>query len=781
MTATRRLWVAITFLMLSSAPVGAVMDIEDDGPALRAGRFAMRVTNVGVIGNAFYNTGLSNDPSFEYPTDSGQELMDHAELWVGALDFEGVPRVSGGPALEWRPTLDPDDRVREVWHGRLGTRRNVDDDGDGRIDEEVLNHRDDDHDGEIDEDLGVSSQQLLAAEYGDSEPASVYYAYPNGEQHHPLGLSVRQESYAWAVPGYENIAGFQFTITNRGTSVLRMVYVGLYADLDSRGRNDPSGHLNDRVETVDYRRAFPAEMYRVMVRGNWYPSASSPFNACVESVADAVPAVRDGRFGSALPYVAVVPLGHTTDPLDRVDARLARAPAQHRFRKRIFWKSGPTGRGAVPILDAERYEAMAVPDPLGTTPPDRTDDYTVLVSCGPFRTLQPGESIEFAVALVAADTREGLSEAMANAATLYRGVTLNLLPDSLGLHQFDWDVGETGLNGHEVCLEPPPGVTFMVDPHCSRKFDTLPPLEPMPVTYTPGECIWTDLDCDLCTGVNGKETVQRWLDPGHMPPAPALRITPGDHEVTIEWDNLPEILLAAEQTDTPERSEFLGYRIYKLTDWRDRQSLLPPRENWGLYGIYGTDSAFGATPLEAVTDTTLDYIRIRYGQRHYPPGRYRVVDRDVLNGFDYAYVVTTVSETKPAGLPGRGLRYESPPVVTFDDVVVPHAAATADGAGVWVVPNPFRWYAGWDRPRVPGDPLTRHIDFMGLPRARATIKIWTLAGDFVARIDHDGTGGDGQASWDLVSRNGQDVVSGIYLFTVDSPFGQQTGRFVIVR
>jgi hypothetical protein len=70
---------------------------------------------------------------------------------------------------------------------------------------------------------------------------------------------------------------------------------------------------------------------------------------------------------------------------------------------------------------------------------------------------------------------------------------------------------------------------------------------------------------------------------------------------------------------------------------------------------------------------------------------------------------------------------------------------------------------------------------MGLPRARATIKIWTVAGDLVAQIVHDGSAGDGQASWNLISRNGQDVESGIYLFTVDSALGKNTGKFVVIR
>jgi 5-hydroxyisourate hydrolase-like protein (transthyretin family) len=77
--------------------------------------------------------------------------------------------------------------------------------------------------------------------------------------------------------------------------------------------------------------------------------------------------------------------------------------------------------------------------------------------------------------------------------------------------------------------------------------------------------------------------------------------------------------------------------------------------------------------------------------------------------------------------------------------------------------------------------FTRHIDFFGLPRARAHIKIFTLAGDFVQAIDHDGTNGDGEAAWNLISRNGQDVESGVYLFTVDSPRGHEIGKFVLIR
>jgi hypothetical protein len=70
---------------------------------------------------------------------------------------------------------------------------------------------------------------------------------------------------------------------------------------------------------------------------------------------------------------------------------------------------------------------------------------------------------------------------------------------------------------------------------------------------------------------------------------------------------------------------------------------------------------------------------------------------------------------------------------------------------------------------------------MGLPRERSTIKIWTVAGDLVQELHHDGRDGSGEQAWDLISRNGQEVESGIYLFTVESSLGRSSGRFVVIR
>ncbi|MCB2231288.1 hypothetical protein KQH82_11280 [bacterium] len=70
------------------------------------------------------------------------------------------------------------------------------------------------------------------------------------------------------------------------------------------------------------------------------------------------------------------------------------------------------------------------------------------------------------------------------------------------------------------------------------------------------------------------------------------------------------------------------------------------------------------------------------------------------------------------------------------------------------------------------------LEFQNVPD-RCTIRIYTLAGDLVNTIDHrDGTG---TARWDLLSTNRQQVASGIYIYHVESPYGDHMGRFAVVK
>jgi len=100
---------------------------------------------------------------------------------------------------------------------------------------------------------------------------------------------------------------------------------------------------------------------------------------------------------------------------------------------------------------------------------------------------------------------------------------------------------------------------------------------------------------------------------------------------------------------------------------------------------------------------------------------------------------------------------------------------------VTVVPNPYAISAPWD---LPGN---RKIGFMNLP-LKATVRIYTVTGDYVATIEHDaslssGTPYEGAAFWDLHSEAGKEVVPGIYIYyVVDNISGEEKrGHFVIVK
>jgi hypothetical protein len=115
-----------------------------------------------------------------------------------------------------------------------------------------------------------------------------------------------------------------------------------------------------------------------------------------------------------------------------------------------------------------------------------------------------------------------------------------------------------------------------------------------------------------------------------------------------------------------------------------------------------------------------------------------------------------------------------------------------DLSNVRVVPNPFMGSSAFNNPNpIETNPWVNRIRFINLP-PDAKISIFTLAGDLVETIgageivyvsrDATVTGNfSGVAEWDLVTKNNQEVVSGLYIYVVESSVGSTTGKFVIMR
>ncbi len=174
---------------------------------------------------------------------------------------------------------------------------------------------------------------------------------------------------------------------------------------------------------------------------------------------------------------------------------------------------------------------------------------------------------------------------------------------------------------------------------------------------------------------------------------------------------------------------------------------------------------------------------------------YEYIDPNVHNGFLYFYAVTAtdhefdiVGNQRYIVGPGR----EGLPNTAFDPVTPGFAAQSyADrvqfGENIYVYPNPATIDALADYQQMSptaDDPTGVRITFANLPLAHNTIRVYSVAGDLIKTLEHDGTGGFGQISWNLVSDNRQQIVSGVYLFAVtsnDQRFEDFVGKFVVIR
>jgi hypothetical protein len=94
-------------------------------------------------------------------------------------------------------------------------------------------------------------------------------------------------------------------------------------------------------------------------------------------------------------------------------------------------------------------------------------------------------------------------------------------------------------------------------------------------------------------------------------------------------------------------------------------------------------------------------------------------------------------------------------------------------AEIKVVPNPYIAHALWETTEG-----IRKIQFTHLPD-ECTIRIYTLAGDLVRAIEHDN--GTGTEDWDLLNKDQQGIVPGVYYYHVDSGYGEKLGKFAIIK
>ncbi len=280
------------------------------------------------------------------------------------------------------------------------------------------------------------------------------------------------------------------------------------------------------------------------------------------------------------------------------------------------------------------------------------------------------------------------------------------------------------------------------------------------------------------------------------PPVPVLKYSPMDRGVRLAWDNSAELM------DDPLilEPDFEGYRVY-------RSSYSPG--DWSLLAAFDNTDA-----LTYIIDfETGDSLKDSNGEPYFvnlPPfdvatsgiNHFYEDVGDVMvakdadgnlvelwtneapqNDLPYFYAVTSYDNPAAHGRP------EFPPIessrVNFavdeegaPDPILPEGLYEGDDPGpdvldVSVYPNP---YIGASLLEAKYE---SKINFINLP-PDCRIMVYSLAGDLIDVILHnDGTT---NKSWDMVSRNKQEIATGLYVYVIETQDGRrQVGKFVVLR
>ncbi len=290
---------------------------------------------------------------------------------------------------------------------------------------------------------------------------------------------------------------------------------------------------------------------------------------------------------------------------------------------------------------------------------------------------------------------------------------------------------------------------------------------------------------------NGNGILDRYSLP-QPPRRPKVRVEVGDRNITLYWDK------SAESSVDPisQEKDFEGYRIYRSNPGLDITS---PEEfllNMSLIAEYdipgnniGYDVGFSKILLPEAKYFPGD--TVAYWYRFPPPD----MGLTHLNGWQYLYGITAYD---------RGDSVNKLPSLESAKVLkrvvagtVPTSDATTE---IGVYPNPYYIRAYWEGT---GGERNRKLIFYNLP-ARCEIRIYTLAGDIVATIQHDAATYDGsdiewfrkfetirekiqfsggEHAWDLITRYDQTIATGLYLFSVkDLDTGNiKIGKFLVIK
>jgi len=476
---------------------------------------------------------------------------------------------------------------------------------------------------------------------------------------------------------------------------------------------------------------------------------------------------------------------------------------------------------------------------LPPPPPSQADSFArgydtrYLLSFGPFN-IDPGDSLPITVAYVAGDNFHRPDGALD-----FRQYFDEFEPE---IYYNKLDFSSLGANARWAgWVYDNPGYSTANNDDSGRYYWACPDADStayFPDTLTPPG----DL-ADNCRKVYYKGDGIPDLRAASPPPPPSVKVTPEFGKVTIRWngqlsENTVDVFSGENDFEGyrvyyalgPRQSDYVMLSSFDLDDykmytyntddrtWKQASAPITRDSLRVLYG-YSFDPTEYYDPYHSFTDPISGRIMYFVPQdwnqsdltdpwaihRVYPDASRDDLTDTTDEGFqryyEYEYVVPNVQPSTPYYFSVTAFDYgslnvdlgslETSPLVNAVEAYALPASERVEEKPLQVIvyPNPYRIDGGYaragyeNRDRTRSAERARVIHFANLPH-QCLIRIYTVSGDLVKQIDHSYGADDPRGQheeWNVVSRNTQSVVTGIYIWHVQSSMGEQLGKLVIIK
>jgi len=709
------------------------------------------MSNSGEFGFSSYDPGRVN---LEYPVGSGVEHLYGGGLIIGAVVHDSADQSPPiARVTEMYNAYDGRNEARSnynhFWQTSINTpdghnRRHYDDDGDGKIDEDELDGEDNDGDwNPLTDDVGADG---LSDKFEISCDGIPYDSLTNPD---PADDNYNSEQRSKCPVNYTGVRPYKNDINIYTENNHKPDHGEPHVDEDygAISNNDLYCTYTDTFSRPIYAGHVPMGIKVLQRSFAWETKVKEPILPMEYTIVNISNKIWKGVY-----------LGFFLDP--DVGPTAAQNYYNHNYIGYMdtlgtFYCHNPIDRGSTPLgltlinasrsLDSLRYifywsELSTRPDnnanddmiyewmsggfsfpwiniPWPTLPTTDLTDERMFISFGPFSDMYPGDTVKLVVAFVSGDAVSDVANSLRDNAAR-----------AISIYKHDYE---------NLTIPSPPL-------HLTREGTNI------------------KLDWQWKPGDAGINPVTNWED---------------DNEYFV---SLPDTHWRKKNPPFEKIKGGRNFEGFKI--WRSESDTLN-LQSFALLAQYDVNDDLGLGAQTGLRYTYTDSTLKPYNKYWYAVTSYSIPEAMYLAYPDAGGV------TRHAKFVGNGVESAISENAHQMHLIFEPSKKLGE---VLVVPNPYRADVsyidglGFEGASYNWTPDKRVLWFIHLP-AKATIRIYTIAGEVIKTIQHDDAYRIargltiGQDEWDMSSESGIPAASGVFVFSVDSDFGQQIGKFVIIK